>query len=185
MSEEKIVKMKGGAMQRNESNWRRKSRSVLYAPSQSYQLSDECLHAPELGVCPYRHHMIVIRSEKNPDSGNHFISFDIKVKGEMRGSIKVYYPEGKSFAEEEVKSLQVISERIGKTVERLELELYQVRSDIVIIASDIQQLTGITDHIAPNLKYLETRLDNVQKGVSLITKTMESQASTTGGWSWK
>ena len=46
-----------------------------------------------------------------PSSVNHFISFDIKVKGEMRGSIKVYYPEGKSFAEEEVKSLQVISER--------------------------------------------------------------------------
>ena len=76
-------------------------------------------------------------------------------------------------------------DNIKQTIERLELELYQVRSDIVIIASDIQQLTGITDHIAPNLKYLETRLDNVQKGVSLITKTMESQASTTGGWSWK
>ncbi len=57
-----------------------------------------------------------------PSSDNRFISSDIKVNEEIRGSIKVYYTEDKSFTDEEITSLQAISERIGKSIERLELE---------------------------------------------------------------
>ena len=57
-----------------------------------------------------------------PSTNNNFISSDIKVKGEIRGSINVYYTEGKSFLEEEIKLLQSVSERIGKTIERIELD---------------------------------------------------------------
>ncbi len=55
-------------------------------------------------------------------TGNNFISSDIKIKGELRGSINVNYTESKSFLEEEMELLQSVSERIGKTIERIELD---------------------------------------------------------------
>ena len=55
------------------------------------------------------------------DEGN-CISSDIKIKGEIRGSIHVNYTGDKHFLEEEIKLLQSVSERIGKTIERIELD---------------------------------------------------------------
>ncbi len=55
-------------------------------------------------------------------TGNNSISSDIKTKGEIRGSINVYYTEDKHFSGEEIKLLQSVSERIGKTIERIELD---------------------------------------------------------------
>ena len=55
-------------------------------------------------------------------TGNNSISSDIKIKREIRGSINVNYTEGKSFLEEEIQLLQSVSERIGKTIERIELD---------------------------------------------------------------
>jgi len=57
-----------------------------------------------------------------PSANNNFISSDIKVKGEIRGSINVYHTEDKHFSGEEIKLLQSVSERIGKTIERIELD---------------------------------------------------------------
>ncbi len=55
-------------------------------------------------------------------TGNNSISSDITIKGEIRGSINVNYTEGKSFLEKEMELLQSVSERIGKTIERIELD---------------------------------------------------------------
>jgi len=69
-------------------------------------------------------------TETTPPTGKNFISSDIKVKEEIRGSINLHYTEGKPFLDGEVKLLQIISERVGKTIERLELgQLLKLQKD--------------------------------------------------------
>lgn len=79
-------------------------------------------------------------SEPTLPTGNNFISSNIKVKEKIFGSINVYYPEDKPFLEEEINLLQAISERIGKTIERLELEhllkLQKDRLDLLFASMD-------------------------------------------------
>ncbi len=55
-------------------------------------------------------------------TGSDFISYDIKIKEKIRGSINVYYTEDKPFLEKEMRLLQSVSEKIGKTTERIDLE---------------------------------------------------------------
>ena len=57
-----------------------------------------------------------------PPANNNFISSDIKVKGEIRGSINVCYTEDKPFLEEEINLLQSATEKTGKIIERIELD---------------------------------------------------------------
>jgi len=82
----------------------------------------------------------IYTNEPTAFTGNNFISSDIKVKGETRGNIKVYYTENKSFSEEELKILQNITERIGKAIERMELEqlirLQKDRLDLLFASMD-------------------------------------------------
>lgn len=69
-------------------------------------------------------------TQPTPPTGNNSIFFDLRVKEIIRGSINVYYAEDKPFLEEEKKLLQSISERTGKTIERLELEpLFKLQKD--------------------------------------------------------
>jgi predicted nuclease with TOPRIM domain len=72
-----------------------------------------------------------------------------------------------------------------QTVSRLESELYQAREDIIRVKGELNQLRQHTTSNNNHLKRLDTQIVNLRQGVSLINKTMESQASTPTRWSWK
>jgi len=108
-------------------------------------------------------------------TGNNSISSDIKIKGEIRGSINANYTEGKSFLEEEIKLLQSVSERIGKTIERIELDhsfkLQKDRLDLLFASMNEGVIVMEADYLISFMNRAATDMFGNQTG-SLCYQTL-------------
>ena len=108
-------------------------------------------------------------------TGNNSISSDIKIKGEIRGSINVNYTEGKSFLEEEIQLLQSVSERTGKTIERIELDrsfkLQKDRLDLLFASMNEGVIVMEEDYLISFMNRAATDMFGDQTG-SLCYQTL-------------
>ncbi|MCK5420967.1 MAG: PAS domain-containing protein, partial [Deltaproteobacteria bacterium] len=108
-------------------------------------------------------------------TGNNSISSDINIKGEIRGSINANYTEGKSFLEEEIKLLQSVSERIGKTIERIELDhsfkLQKDRLDLLFASMNEGVIAMQEDYLISFMNRAATDMFGDQTG-SLCYQTL-------------
>jgi hypothetical protein len=75
--------------------------------------------------------------------------------------------------------------KLNQRIVRIDEDLTRARADIIKIHGLVCQYSKKTITQQTELVKLDRQLDNVQKGVSLMTKTMESHASSGSGWGWR